>query len=440
MSTTDTGGMGRLLPERLQQSYLAKMVVIFVAILLVVSAVGGYQYVQESEHVRHDAEQALIEAANENSNYLTAWADTHTEAAAVLSNSGELASDDQMGAYLASQHAMLGDDVVDLSVVDLQSLQVLASTTDGTVGTAMTDIQMQGAPPTFEDPSAVTLSQGYSWQGASDTSVISFVSPVQQDATRALVLTVDTASINALMTQDGMVTQLLMPGGIVGFDSSGEYTYQPYPGSDSEIVEIIAAAEPGASGVVEQAAIPGLMDERHLVAYTSYGNGMGVIVHQPTSTAYAMADEFLKTIEYLLLAAVLGFVALGVILSRTTVKPLRALDEKVTALREGDLDVDLRTGRSDEFGSVLGGVAALLHHQAADQLADAAAQQPLLVEGRGFDDQPQLDGVGQGVLLDHQPEVVVEDLAADGLRQQAGLQGEQRAEQKTATRGDHTGT
>lgn len=370
MSSTLTERAGGFLPTRIERSFLAKMAVLFVAILVVVGSVGGLQYMQANAHVHEEAHESLLESVEENYDQLSRWTVTNNERALLLSSADELAADDEMSDYLDSRYAYLPDEVVDLSVVDLESARVLASTTDGTVGTTMTGIQTDGVSPTFESPDGVLGANKYEWQGDADADVMPYVSPVAADPSRALVVTVLTAPVEDLITDGSTVMHIIMPGGVIGFDSAGEHEGEPYPAADSEAFAAATNAAAGESGVVEQDALAGVIDEPHLVGYVSLGHGVAVMVHQPASEAYATAGDIARAIEYILLATGLGFLALGIVLSRTTVRPLRALHEKVGALRDGDLDVDLRTGRQDEFGSVLGGVAAL-RDDLRDQRADA---------------------------------------------------------------------
>ncbi|MDS0293698.1 methyl-accepting chemotaxis protein [Halogeometricum luteum] len=357
-----------LLPTQIRQNYLWRLVAIFAVIVVVVSAIGAYQYQQAESTVEAEAEEQLLQTAKENVEVLSTWRADHSKTVGLVSNAEVLATDDEteMSAYLGSQHEQLPADIVDLSVVDLRSGEVLASTTEGQVGTTM-DRVAAAAPVSYADPNAIGSTTKHQWQG-DGVSVISFFSPVPDATNRVLVYSAETATVDArLKGADGSVTQLVSTTGSIDFDSSGESAGEQYPVEDSEAVERAWAGE---SGVVVQDAAAGVMEERHLVAYVPYHAGLILLVHEPTSSAFALGDQIGSTVALLIGATLVGFVVLGLLISRSTVKPLRDLSEKVRALREGDLDVDLRTSREDEFGEVFRGVADL-RDDLRDQRHDA---------------------------------------------------------------------
>ncbi|ELZ27081.1 transducer protein Htr37 [Halogeometricum pallidum JCM 14848] len=356
------------LPDRIRQNYLWRLVAIFLVISVIVGAVGIYQYQQVESTVEAEAEERLLQTAKENVEVLSAWRADHMKTVGLLSNSETLTGDDEarMNAHLASQHEQLPADIIDLSVVDLQSGEVLASTSEGQAGTTM-DRVTAAAPVSYVDPNAVGSTAKHQWQG-DGANVISFFSPVPGATNRVLVYSAETATVDErLKGAEGSVTQLIGTTGTIDFDGSGENAGEQYPVENSEAVERAWAGE---SGVVVQDAAPGLMEERHLVAYVPYHAGLILLVHEPTSSAFALGDQVAGTVALLIGVTVAGFVALGLLISRSTTKPLRDLSEKVQSLREGDLDVDLSTGREDEFAGVFRGMAAL-RDDLLDQRRDA---------------------------------------------------------------------
>ena len=364
MRDSVTATVDGLLPERVRGSYLAKMLLVFAAIMLVVSATGAYQYQIATDHVHEDAQAELLETANQNVYYLQTWRAEHTKTVGILSNADELADDEEASSHLASQYATLPDHVLDLSIVDLRSGEILASTSDGAVGTTMDRV----AGTSFTSASAVASTPKYEWRGESGNDVITFYSPVPTHEGRALAYTAQTAPADSLLEQaSGTVTMLVSRARGIDLDTSKQHLGETYPESHSEAIEKAFAGE---STVVERKTVPGLFENRQLVAYVPYHDGLVLVVHQPTPSAYALAGDVTQAIELLILATLLGFAGLAVVLSRNTAKPLQALSEKVQSLREGELDVVLSTSRTDEVGSVLGGVAAL-RDDLVDQRADA---------------------------------------------------------------------
>ncbi len=358
----------RRLPDKVRGSYLAKSLVLFAVVILVVGAIGAYQYQKTESHIREEQRAELLQTAKSNINVLSTWRAHHTDTVGVLSNSDALASGDRtrMNAYLSSQHEQLPDDIVDLSVVNVQSGSVVASTTDGRAGVTM-DRVASVAPSSFEDDNAVASTKKHPWNG-DGANVISFFSPIPGAENRALVYTAETATADQrIKGSDDSVTQLIGAGGTIDFDSAGENSGEPYPVSDSEAVQ---RARNGETGVVVQKAAPGVMDEKHLVAYAPYHGDLVLLVHQPTSSAFAVANEVGLTILELLAATLLGFAFLGFVLRRNAIRPLEDIAEKARELRRGNLDVDLHTTRTDEFGEVFDGVAAI-RDNLVDQRRDA---------------------------------------------------------------------
>ena len=88
---TNQGGLSELLPERIQTSYLAKMVAVFVVIGLVVASVGAYSYVDTSQRVKAETQQELVANAEIQAAQLSTWLEEHYHVARLVS--GEAALD-----------------------------------------------------------------------------------------------------------------------------------------------------------------------------------------------------------------------------------------------------------------------------------------------------------------------------------------------------------
>ncbi|MDS0299086.1 methyl-accepting chemotaxis protein [Halogeometricum sp. S1BR25-6] len=348
-----------LLPDRLRGNYLAKLALLFAVVTVVVVAVGGYTYVTVAEEVSDSAQRDLQTTATLQSEQLSGWMTQQRQTARMVSryNVFQTANDPVISQYLRRERAVLPTAVAEVHYVDTEYSKVVASSREDAVGTAPLPEGTEFVEGSMEMPVAddVSVTRPYRRDGR---TLMAFVSPVQLKSNKVVMVVADVsyAELTLDTAVDGSFAQVVTTDGRVQFDASGRGDYGDYGVEDATALTDGAA---GNAGVYEEAA-NGVMDESHLVAYAPVANTDFVaVVHAPSVAVYAVESQVGEQLLVLLGVVVAGFVALGAIIHATTVSPLAALAGRVERLREGDLDVSLPTGRTDEFGSVVDGVASL---------------------------------------------------------------------------------
>ena len=362
-------GLGRLEPDVVRESILGRLVVTILVVIVLVAAVGGYTYTTVSADLSSSTQDELHQTASLEANQLENWMNERRQITRMLSEYAVMQTEDpgQITTVLLGETSTLPDDVQGVYYIDTESQRVAASSDAMATGKTL-----------WQDESR--FAEGLSLRHADvvdrtpihegkDGYVTSFVSPVPGVENRAVVVTVNASHLASTLAlpYEGGVVQVVDDQGTVEYDSSGELANEPYPVEDAAA---LAGVADGDTGVYRRGG-SAVLDERQFVAYAPAGD-MAVLIHVPTSSALALQSTVGMQIGFLLLVVLGGFAAVGLILKRTTGDPLLDLADRVGALREGDLDVDLPTDRRDEIGGVAAGIDRV-RADLLDQRSDARA-------------------------------------------------------------------
>ncbi|ELZ35017.1 methyl-accepting chemotaxis protein [Halogeometricum pallidum JCM 14848] len=376
--------LDELLPEALRRNYLAKLALLFAVVTVVVVAIGGYTYVTVAEEVSHSAQRDLETTATLQSEQLSGWMTQQRQTARMISryNVFQTANDPVISQYLRREKAVLPTAVAEVHYVDTEYSKIVASSREEAVGTAPLPDGTEFVEGSMEMSIAdeVSVTRPYQRDGR---TLVAFVSPVQLKSDRVVMVVADVsyAELTLDTAVEGSFAQVVTADGRVQLDASGRGNYGDYGVENATALTDGAA---GNAGVYEEAA-NGVMDERHLVAYAPVaGTDFVAVVHAPSDVVYAVESRVATQLLLLLGAVGLGFVVLGAVIHGTTVSPLSALAGRVERLRGGDLDVSLPTDRTDEFGSVVDGVASL-RDDLKSQRADASRYSDVMSEAADGD-------------------------------------------------------
>ncbi|SFR58164.1 methyl-accepting chemotaxis protein [Halogeometricum limi] len=373
-----------LLPESLRRSYLAKLALLFAVVSLAVVAIGGYTYVSVADEVSTSAQRDLQSTATLQAEQLSGWMNAQRQTARMMSRYDvfQTGDYDRISQQLRREKAVLPASVSNVHYVDTEANRIVASSTPDAVGndpvpegTAFVEGSMEMA---ISDQ--VSFTRPYERDGR---TFMAFVSPVQLKSDRVVVVVADLSYVELTLDTavEGSFAQVLTGDGAVQFDASGGEYYGDYAEANATALTDGTA---GNAGVYEETS-NGVMDERHLVAYAPVaGTDLVTVVHAPAAAVYSVEQSVLTKLGALLLAVGGGFVALGGIIHGTTVSPLSTLAGRVERLRDGDLDVSLPGGRTDEFGSVVDGVDAL-RDDLQSQRADARRYSDVMSEAADGD-------------------------------------------------------
>ncbi|MFB6270004.1 MAG: methyl-accepting chemotaxis protein [Halobacterium sp.] len=333
--------------NRVRGSYGAKLAVALLVVVVIAVGVGGMVYQQTNAQLQDDVRTELSATADARAAQLDAWLDNVRGQTRLASTRPELQSGDseEVASYIDGLAASdsLPDGVVAVHYYDASTQTIEYSSNEQLTGVNAGE---QGAPfatdpPTFESADDVAVTEPFRVPVV-DFPVIAVLSPVDGASDKRLVYMVN---VNTLTDTFSAVTE----------------------GSDTVVVnsEGTNVAHTDASKVMTDHEGSEMMLERSLSEQTFMKHGgtvmaaapvsgadWTVMVHAPTSQAFALGDYVASSVVGLILLTIVSLALIGVTLGSTTVVSLRQLSARADEMADGDLDTDIETARNDEFGTL----------------------------------------------------------------------------------------
>ncbi|MFB6299773.1 MAG: methyl-accepting chemotaxis protein [Halobacteriales archaeon] len=344
----------------LRGSYAAKLIVALIAVSAVVVGYGTATHLETSAQVREDVRQDLQSDAQLQASEFDTWLDSVRTQAATTSDHPVFASGDtdriqsRLKEMVANDHVPEG--VVAIHYLDGQSMVIETSSADSMVGVSP---KKQGAafaenPPNFDGPDDTYVSRPFRVP-AVDFPVVAVISPIEGADHKAIVYMVNIGKRTEALGQSGEQSTVIV-------NSNGRYIAHPNPEKIGTIhkggadLPAIQQALNGETGVME-------MDNagtEQLMGYTGLqSKDWVVMVHVPKQEAFAIGSSILSGIVGLIFVAMTSIAVVGVTVGSNTLIALKQLSSKARQMANGDLDVDLTTGRRDEFGTLYASFADL---------------------------------------------------------------------------------
>jgi methyl-accepting chemotaxis protein len=349
--------MSRPSSKRFAPSFGTKLGVALLAVIALVVGFGVVVQDQTSETLQTEERADLVTSAEVRAAELDTWiggigTQTRLHSSHPVLESGDEAA---IGDHLAETVA---DDAVPKGVVavhyyDTVEQEIVASSDPSMEGVSPAD---QGAPfaenpPTFDGPDATHVTSPFTVPVA-DFPVISVISPVEGADDRALIYMINVEAHAAAFASAA--------GGGSTTVVDGDGRFVAHPDASKLLTEYegdAAALEDG--GFVE--------NEETLVASASMETlDWTVQVESQKSEAFAVGKQVTSAITGLILLVLVSLSLVGVLVGSNTIVSLRRLADRADSMAKGNLDVDLRTTRSDEFGT--------LYHSFADMRDTLRAQ------------------------------------------------------------------
>jgi methyl-accepting chemotaxis protein len=355
------GLLTRIVPERVRESYLLKLAIAFGLVLTATGLAGAYVYAETDRQLDREVRTDLETSAADEATTVENWVRERERLARMLSEYEPMSRDTSESTSLFLQRELrnLPEDVFRVHVVDGPTRSVYA-----TSAPLLTDENVTESAPwgdvSFgfsQNDDAVYRSQVYRSDGV---SVVAFVTPVPNRASRFLVVTADVAAVTADFDNpaDGSFTQVVDGGGTVLVDELGREVLDPYV--DNGTAPIVRAGANGTPSFRESARSEKSLSENYVVAsHPIDGTDWTVVVHTPTSAAYELRRTVTVNLAALLVVAFVGLGVVALTIGRNTVLALDELSEKARSLESGDLSVELNSDRRDEVGDVFGAFAAM---------------------------------------------------------------------------------
>ncbi|MFB6296937.1 MAG: methyl-accepting chemotaxis protein [Salinirussus sp.] len=351
--------LGTLVPDRIRESYALKFRIIAALVLVSVLLLGSLTFVQTQGELQQSTETRLETTAAAQAANLGGWVDGLRRQAALLAESSvvENGSPAAVSAYL---RRTLSEGAVDASVlaihyVDTGGPVVRASSSEAFVGV---NPQNEGAPWAQGGVDLggrdVLVSEAFPGPKV-DQPVIAVIAPVEARENRAVVMMVNVGARAERLPAQGekQFTRVVNADGTIMMSSRPDEILAQNSGPAEEpAVESGAVARglEGRSGFFQRT-----LDGRTVVMGYAPVEGVDWVVtaRMPRATAFTVQRLVTRNVGLLFGVTVLGFVLIGLLISRPTARALRNLDETATAIAGGDVSAEIpASNRIDELGAV----------------------------------------------------------------------------------------
>ncbi|MEZ3117912.1 methyl-accepting chemotaxis protein [Halobaculum sp. MBLA0147] len=339
--------------KTLRQSYALKLGLAFVLVIGVVSGYAVISTAETTDAVRESATDTLRTDATQTGEAVGTWfskveAQTRSVAASTAASSGSASEVRQRLRELEA--GGLGDGVVAVQYVRLSDTpeSVAAVGAGQTVGDAGPAIQQTaGATPTGEVGHSELVGVPFV-----DRDVLALVAPV--DGADAAVVTYVRPSKFI-----GDLTGSSTDGNIVLVDSSREIVGASMTdrvgsthGKMGGTIPAVASGEQSGGVMTMTMSHHGEQEEMFMAFATVPDAEYTVMVHEPRAAALGIAQNVQATILGGILLGLTGLAIVGGTVGSSTVIRLRQLRAQAEEMAGGNLDVDLSSRRTDEFGDL----------------------------------------------------------------------------------------
>ncbi|MFC5279098.1 methyl-accepting chemotaxis protein [Halorubrum rubrum] len=356
MPTDDGPGVARRIYDRLRGRYLFKIAGVILVVSAVLLGAGALTFDQVQASVESDAENTLLSSAEREAQGIEGFIDEGEGHAVRISAARQIRTSNQhsIREELRSNERALPEYVVDVHYYDLSSDEILVSTSpmkEGTIHT-LADRPWAVGPSAFESHEEARSFEPYTVEGEKR---IGFVSPVTTDTDKAIVVTADLTRRGDLLTPpvDGADMEVVSTRtGRVALAPDGEAILNDYfliedlPHLRSDVTEPRVDEVTGEEQTV--------VDADRLVTATVpiEGKPWAVVVAAPEEAVFGTVADVTRSVLLLIGIAVLGLLAVGLLISRDVNGSVDELRGYAEAIESGDLDVDIDRSRTDEFGQL----------------------------------------------------------------------------------------
>ena len=336
-----------LLPSVVRRSYAARLGVALAFAVVVIVVFGGVISAQTSAQLEDDVQEDLTVQSQTEAQQLDTWIRSIENGVRTTSRLPVFASGDT-DAVKSELDSMVDDgglaqDVVAVHYLDTESMEFLSSSADEMVGV---NPREQGAPfaqqdLNFDGPGDVMVTDPFRVPVV-DHPIVAVISPVEGADDRALVYMIDISEhAERINGGDGDIWTVVV-------DEQGQFVAHP---NESKLL-----STHGDSGIGDS-LVPGesrfMEDGETLMGMTRMeSTSWTVMTHSSAEDAYALAGQINADLVALILLAVINLGLIGVTIGSNTVTSLRRLTDRAETMADGDLEVDLRSNREDEIGSL----------------------------------------------------------------------------------------
>ncbi|MEY7848641.1 methyl-accepting chemotaxis protein [Natrarchaeobius sp. A-rgal3] len=362
----------RNLYDVLRGRYFFKIGAAILVVTVVLLGAGYVTFADVQASVEADADETLTNAAEREAAGIDSFiADRNTDvqdlsADETISNGNE----SEIREILELHHDALPENVVEIHYYNMGSNRLEVSTNHDRENEYLNPGYYPWAsnPEDFDDTDEVRSFEPYA---IGSNKRLGFLSPVEGQSDYAIVIVVDLEERGQLLTSpvDGGVVE------VVSTDT-GEVTLAE--DTDAIMDEYFLLEElPHVQETVTDSRIDAAtidheyVDEDDVVVATVplEEKPWAVTVIAPESAVYGTVGDVTQSIVLLIGIAVIGFVAVGTVISRDVNGSLEEMTDYAREIEDGNLDVSIDRSRVDEFGQL-----AVLFARIRDTLDDQLAE------------------------------------------------------------------
>ncbi|WP_436929003.1 HAMP domain-containing protein [Halosimplex halobium] len=372
------GAMGvvrTVVPDFVRKRFALKFLIVLLVMGLAIGAVGLVGTQQFVDHTRDQVESEYRGLAVQESNLVGQWLESNRLSTRLASGDPAYRGNDgdSMSRTLRErQRSQMPSDVSSMHLIQggagqttFVASQTVApgSEVDGTVRDWVTE-------RSFEETNEVKVSSVY--QSPNGVPVVGFASLVNGTTERVLLVEVATTDIGSRLqgtdrAQGGFTTVVNASGTILIDERASDpeidtdETLTTY-GDQATVEKAIGLSEAG--GVDPSQMNDQVMGEEYAVGYAPVlvpGNSevWAVLVHAPTDVLFGDVQQVQQFGMIATAGAVLVMLLIGAVLGYNTSSSIDRLKGKAQEMEEGNLDVDIQSGRIDSIGQLYTGFASM---------------------------------------------------------------------------------
>ncbi|WP_254769294.1 methyl-accepting chemotaxis protein [Salinilacihabitans rarus] len=349
--------------RRLKGSFSLKLAVLFLAVVVVIAAIGGIIYVQTGTALEESTEETMERSTVLQANTLAEWVDRTEATSRHLAETDVVRAGDEtaIGPYLEAERAEAPASVAAIHYYDRGTRTVLESSESGVAASAYADAEVEWTVDglAFDEGSPTTVTHPYH-DPVIDAPAVAFVSQVPDNDGRAIVVVIDleaqTGQLERPSTADGAFTHVVDERGTVVMSHHREDINTQNMGAEDEFEVESMAVDRGIDGETDYVEMEMGGHGHSSVMAMGFAPVPGadwvVMTHVPVEAAYALQDDITQSVLALVAFSVLGLGFVGAVVGRNTTRSLGRLAEQARKLEAGDLDAELETSRVDEIGQL----------------------------------------------------------------------------------------
>ncbi|RQG91403.1 HAMP domain-containing protein [Natrarchaeobius halalkaliphilus] len=325
----------RLVPDILRRRLITKVLVAVCAILLLTAAISTVFYFGISDQLEGQVDDQAEQTTELHASVLDQWFTDREDDLTEISQADVLTMDDSDRISTHLENQAYTNSFSELHLVEEGTGEVVGSSNRDAVGQNM----FEHIPEeTATRSSSFITAERYTNFDDDEVVAIGRQRVVMGDRILVAEFPPERAGPDLPQAVDGANTVVVTQDGepVIGAGGVGS-----------------AVIEPGVDGIAES------VDDEQVYSYlpsyqysSAAGETLYVVTTTPTDAAFAVRDEVQTSFVVTIVLTGLVFVAVGLVGGRSVSADLNRLRDRAQRMEEGDLSVDLETGRIDEIGSL----------------------------------------------------------------------------------------